>query len=167
MESKQRPKVTKKIAGKRRWYFRPSRVKLSTVLRNITFFENWTYSRRDRNKIISITKKNVKDLILVTLVELKENNYKYKRLSILDGWIIYKWLRLKRLNFSNFDKEKIYIFSNPLLRPNNNTAVQDYYFFCLEQDREFPQIWKWKIISRTYINGGQGNYKVLCLPVGI
>jgi hypothetical protein len=158
---KQGPKVAKKIPSKRRWYFRHSRVKLSTVLRNITIFQDWKYSKKDRNKSISITRKNVKDLVIIDLDDLKINYHKYIRLSILDGYILYKWLRLKRISFSGFSKQKICILSNPILSPSTYPEAQDFYYFCLEQDMNFKETWKWYIRSRTFIKAQ--DYKILCL----
>jgi len=163
MSTKKTTSVAKKIPGKRRWYFRHSRVKLSTVLRNITTvnLEKWSYSKKDRNKSISINRKNVKDLVLVDLDILKIDYHKYIRLSIIDGYILYKWLRLKRINFNIFDKHKICILSNPLLHPSTNPEVQDFYYFCLEQDMNTSETWRWFVRSRTYIKAQ--NYKILCL----
>lgn len=164
MSTRKYPKIAKKIPGKKKWYFRPSSVKLSTVLRNIRLFEKWSYSKKNRTKHVSITRKNVKDLVLISLIEIKDNYHKYRLLNILDGWIIYKWLRLKRINFERFDEQKMYILNNPLIHPSTNPELQDYYYFCLQQDKQIPETWKWKILPRTYINGN-GSYKVLCLPI--
>ncbi len=162
----QKIKVAKKVSGKRRWYFRYKRVKTSTVLRNVGHIVGWQYYKRSRNAQVSITFKNVKNLVAVSREDYMEAPYKWLRLNIIDGWILYKWLRLRKINLDQLKGEKLCILNNPLIHPDHNRDMIDLHFFCLEQNPDYTESWLWKIRANTYINGEINRYKILCLPVG-
>lgn len=153
----------KKIAGKRRWYFRHNKVTLKTVLKAISFYPHpWHYAGNPKSCKIHVTRTNIKEVHAVPVNRIDSSIVK---LTILDIYILSRWLRLGLINFSRFDRFKIFAFNIPLVKSAGVQDIDHHHFLCLEQNPEYPQHWHLHVRSRTFISSQPDTYLILCLPV--
>lgn len=153
----------KKIAGKKRWYFRHKNVTLKTVLKGISFYPNpWHYAGNPKSCKIHVTRANVCE---IEAVSVNRTCSSIVKLTILDMYILSRWLNLGLINFSRFSGYKMFAFNTPLVKSAEVQDIDNYHFLCLEQDPEYPQYWHLHVRSRTYIGSRSNSHMVLCLHV--
>lgn len=166
MSAKKPTSVAKKIAGKRRWYFRYKKITLKTVLKNISFYTKpWFYAGKPLYRNIVISRNQVKDLAVITGSELSENRSSYVRLTILDVYILYRWINLGLVDFSKFKGFKMYAFDCPLVKSQDHSDPDNYHYLCLEQNPLYPDRWDYHVRSRQFITRIPEPYLVLCRRV--
>jgi len=164
MSAKKTTSIAKKIPGKRRWYFRHKNITLKTVLKNISFYPNpWYYVGKPNHRYISVSRKNVSEIIAVDRDRVSQNPFKYTKLTIVDIYILYRWLNLGLIDFSQFTGLKMYAFDCPLVKSQEEYDVSKYHYLSLEQNPDNPLYWNIHIRSRKYINKIPNPYMVLCM----
>ena len=155
----------KKIAGKRRWYFRHNKVTYNTVLKRISFYTHpWYYVGKPHTCNIVISRQNVKNVFAIPRETIARNPSGWLRLGILDLYIVYRWLNLGLIDFSRFNGIKMYALGNPVVKSPDLTEISDHHYLTLEQNPEYPERWDWHVRPRTYINSIPKPYHVACLP---
>ena len=162
---KKYPGPAKKIPSKKiKWYFRYKKITLKTVLKNISFYTvPWFYAGKPLYRNIVISRNQVKDLVVITASELSENRSSYIRLTILDLYILYRWINLGLVDFSKFKGFKMYAFDCPLVKSPDEKDPGNYHYLCLEQNPLYRDRWDWHVRSREFITGIPEAYLVLCL----
>ncbi len=153
----------KKIVGKRRWYFRHKKVTLKTVLKNINFYPNpWHYAGKPQSCKIHVTRANVNEIEAISANRICSSIVK---LTILDMYILSRWLNLGLIDFSRFSGYKMFAFNTPLTKSLQVQDIDNHHYLCLEQNPEYPQYWHLHVRSRTFISSQSDSYLVLCLHV--
>lgn len=165
MQNRTKVSVAKKVAcKKRKWYFRYKKITLKTVLKNISFYTvPWFYAGKPRYREVTISRERIQNLVAIPADELEANRMHYVRLTILDVYIVYRWINLGLVDFSKFKGFKMYAFDCPLVKGPYIKDPDNYYYFCLEQNPLYPDRWDWHVRSRDFITGISEPYLILCL----
>lgn len=149
-------KPAKKIPGKKPvWRFRPGSVKKSTVLKKINYFgQRWHFSGKNViSQAPTLRVRNYSGLIV-----LKDDLSQYDMLGALDLFVLHKLFSEKKVNQSEWDKvDKITTLRDPLIRFGDKDQIDNYYYLCLERNKEVHESWLIRVRSRSYILEGDFN----------
>ncbi|MBC7982206.1 hypothetical protein H7X65_03965 [Candidatus Parcubacteria bacterium] len=146
-------------------YFRPSEVKLKTVLKHISHCcTPWYFIGKPKSMPVSITRENVLDLAAVPKDDLVDNTGLFTKLNIIDLYIIYTWIRLRKISFEKFDGMRFFVQNPVIVKSFFSRNISEHHYLCLEQDPENTERWILQVRAREYIRTKEKKpYQALCL----